>query len=112
MSNDLDLTGTWVGEYRQHNRPHAIAAVFHQAGEVLTGTMRDVEPDQEMSVTDATSDSGDVPGTDERIVARLRAMFPDEPASPVRYISHLPPRSTLEGWVRGSRVYFLKSYRG
>src|SRR5437870_1368639 len=101
MSNDPDLTGTWFGEYRQHNRPHAIAALLRQSGEVLTGTMRDIEPDQEMSVTEATSDSGDAPGTDERIVARVREMFPDEPAASVRYISHLPPTSTLDGWVRG-----------
>ena len=112
MSNESNLTGAWVGEYRQHDRPHAIAAELHQAGEVLTGSMKDVEPDQEMSVTEAASDAGDAPGTDERIVARLREMFPDAPAAPVRYVSHLPPESTLEGWVRGAGVYFLKSYRG
>jgi hypothetical protein len=107
MSNDINLSGTWVGEYLQFDRPHAITADLHHSGEVLTGSMRDGEPDQEMSVSEVASGS-----EDEQIVARLREMFPDSPITPVRYVSHLPPESALAGWVRGSGVYFLKSYRG
>jgi hypothetical protein len=55
MSNEIDLTGTWVGEYHQHDRPHPITAELLQSGEVLTGSMRDGEPDQEMSVTEVAS---------------------------------------------------------
>ena len=107
MPNDINLSGTWVGEYRQYDRPHAITADLHHSGEVLTGSMRDGEPDQEMSVSEVTSGS-----EDEQIVAKLREMFPDSPIAPIRYVSHLPPESTLEGWVRGSGIYLLKSYRG
>jgi hypothetical protein len=108
MIDDIDLTGTWVGEYYQHDRAHPIAATLVQAGEALSGSMRDGEPDQDMSVTEATAGSGE----DERIVARLRQLFPDAPAAPVRVISHLAPESTLEGCVSGTGVYFVKSYRG
>jgi hypothetical protein len=109
MSNGINLSGTWVGEYFQHDRLHAITADLHHSGEVLTGSMRDGEPDQEMSVSEV---AGDAPGMDEQIVAKLREMFPDSPIAPIRYISHLPTESTLKGWVRGLGVYFLKSYRG
>jgi hypothetical protein len=107
MSKDINLSGTWVGEYLQYDRPHAITADPHRSGEVLTGTMRDGEPDQEMSVSEVATGS-----EDEQIVARLREMLPDSPITPIRYITHPPPGSTLAGWVRGSAVYFLKSYRG
>src|SRR5258708_5186023 len=48
MPIDRSLDGTWVGEYFQHDRPHAITAELVQSGEVLTGSMSDGEPDQEM----------------------------------------------------------------
>lgn len=112
MSDDINLTGTWVGHYYQYDRPHPISAELRQSGEVLTGLMRDGEPDQEMSVTEAASGAGEAPAMDERIVARLREMFPESPAAPIRYISHLPTDSTLEGWVRGPGIYFLKYYQG
>src|SRR4051794_39328684 len=98
MIDEIDLTGTWVGEYYQHDRAHPIAATLIQAGESLSGKMKDGEPDQDMSVTEVTTDSGE----DERIVARLRQLFPDAPAAPVRFVSHLAPESTLEGCVRGT----------
>jgi hypothetical protein len=112
MPIDPSVTGTWVGEYFQHDRPHAITAELVQSGEVLTGSMRDGEPDQEMSVTEVASGMGNTPGMDEQIVAKLREMFPEAPVAPVRYVSHLPPESTLEGWIRGPGLYFLKSYQG
>ena len=55
MPIDRSLAGTWVGEYYQHDRPHAITAELVQTGEALAGSMRDGEPDQEMSVTEVTS---------------------------------------------------------
>jgi hypothetical protein len=112
MSDGINLSGTWVGEYFQYDRGHAITAELRQAGEALTGSMRDVEPDQDLSVTEATSGVGEAPGMDERIVATLREMFPESPAAPIRYVSHLPPESLLEGWVRGPGIYFLKYYQG
>lgn len=110
MSSDRNLTGTWVGEYFQHGQPHPIVAEFLHEGDVLTGSMRDGTPDKDLSVTEVTA--GEAPGTDERVVATLRSMFPDQPAAPIRYLSHLPEASTLEGHVRGTGVTFLKSYQG
>jgi hypothetical protein len=107
MSNNLNLSGTWVGEYFQYDRPHAITAELQHSGEALTGSMRDGEPDQDLSVSEVTSGS-----EDERIVAQLRQMFPDAPIGPIRYVAHLPPESTLEGWVRGPGIYFRKFYQG
>src|SRR3954469_13969641 len=57
-------------------------------------------------------EAGLPPGADEQIVARLRAAFPDAPASPIRYLTHLPPGSALEGRVNGTTVSFLKPYQG
>jgi hypothetical protein len=112
MPNVVSLSGTWIGAYYQHDRACPITAQIEQSGEVLTGSMRDGELGSEMSVADIASSTGEAPGADERIVARLREMFPDSPAAPVRYVTRLPPESRLEGRVQGSGVYFLKSYRG
>ena len=32
--------------------------------------------------------------------------------NPIRFVTHLPPESVLEGSVRGTTVTFLKTYRG
>ena len=42
----------------------------------------------------------------------LRRVFPDAPATPIQYASHLPPDSALEGAVKGLEVHFLKTYMG
>lgn len=110
MSMPQSLTATWVGEYRQHDHSYSITAELVEENELVTGSMRDGEPDHDVSVTEATATKA--PGTDERIVGFLRSLFPEESASPVRFVSHLPETSRLQGWVRGGRVYFLKSYQG
>ena len=50
MPSQRDVTGHWEGSYHQHGRPHPISAELVQEGEHLAGSMRDGEPDQEMSV--------------------------------------------------------------
>jgi hypothetical protein len=112
MSSDTNLSGRWVGDYLQHDRPHPITAELVQVGERLTGFMRDSTTDSESSVFDFAAEAGLPPGADEQIVAHLREAFPDAPADPIHVVMHLPPESTLEGWVKGSTVYFLKTYQG
>jgi hypothetical protein len=101
-----------VGHYFQHERPRPIVADLVQAGERLTGSMQDVETDSDRSVTEVALEAKLPPGGDEQIVDRLRRMFPDAPATPIRYLTHLPPDSDLEGWVKDREVYFLKTYLG
>jgi hypothetical protein len=112
MPREGDLTGQWDGSYYQHDRPHPISAELVQVGEHLTGSMRDGETDTTSSVFDLAFEAGLPPGADEQIVARLREAFPDAPATPIRYLTHLPPESALEGRVRGTSLYFLKTYQG
>jgi hypothetical protein len=107
-----DLTGRWVGHYGQQGRDYPITADFAQAGEHLSGSMRDGRPDRECTVFEATSEAGLPPGADEQIEARLREMVPDCPSGPIRYVSHLPPESVLEGQCTGRTVRFLKTYQG
>ncbi|MFI5456774.1 MAG: hypothetical protein ACHRXM_15110 [Isosphaerales bacterium] len=112
MSREMNLTDRWVGNYFLHGRPWPVAADLVQAGERLTGSMRDGVTDREYSVTEVALEAGLSPGVDEQIVDRLRRMFPDAPATPIRYVTHLPPDSALEGWVKDLEVYFLKAYEG
>jgi hypothetical protein len=106
------LTGQWTGHYVQRDRRHAIAARLVQANECLTGSMCDEDTDSERSVFEVACEAGLPPGADEQIIARLRELFPDAPATPIRYVTHLPKDSILEGWVRGRNVYFKKTYQG
>jgi hypothetical protein len=112
MARENDLSGYWEGEYYQQNSPHPISLELNQEGERLTGTMTDGETDKESSVFEATAAAGLPPGADEQIVARLAEMFPDTPPDSIRYITHLPSGSSVEGWFRDSTVYFLKTYEG
>jgi hypothetical protein len=112
MSRELNITGFWEGTYSQHGRSEPIAADLVQTGERLTGSMRDGATDKNYSVTEVATQAGLPPGGDEQIVDRLRRLFPDAPATEIRYVTHLPPDSILEGWVKGREVYFLKSYEG
>jgi len=112
MTKDPNLSGRWVGDYYQHNRPHPISLDLIQEGERLTGSMIDGETDRESSVFEASVEAGMPPGADEQIVALVKEMFPEAPADSIRYVSHLPPKSSIEGWVRGSTVYLLKTYEG
>jgi hypothetical protein len=112
MSTENSLTGRWMGEYYQHDRSNAIRAELVQQGEQLSGSMSDDRTASTYSVFEFASQAGLPPGDDEQIEARLRELFPDEPSAPIRYVTQLPPESTLEGWVRGDTVYFLKTYEG
>jgi hypothetical protein len=112
MSTSWNLTGRWVGHYRQHDRAHAIVANLVQAGERVTGSMRDGETEREYSVFQMAAEAGLPPGADEEIVAKLRAMVPEAPSGPVRYVWRLPAESILEGRINGSTVFFLKRYQG
>jgi hypothetical protein len=112
MSRVTNLTDRWVGNYYLNGSPWPIEANLVQTDEHLTGSMRDVVTDKELSVTEVAHEAGLPPGGDEQIVDRLRRMFPDAPATPVRYVTHLPPDSTLQGWVKHPEVYFLKTYAG
>jgi hypothetical protein len=112
MASERNLSGLWVGEYHQQNSPHPISLELRHEGEDLTGSMTDGDTDKESSVFDATAAAGLPPGADEQIVAKLTEMFPDTPADSIRYVTHLPPESRVEGWVRDSTVYFLKTYEG
>jgi hypothetical protein len=112
MAMGMNLSGRWEGFYSQHNRPHPISLELVQEGDQLSGSMRDRETDRESSVFEAAMDAGLPPGADEQIVARLGQMFPDAAADSIRYVSHLPAESSIEGWVRGDVVYFLKTYSG
>ncbi len=111
-SNRTNLTGRWIGCYYQHSRPHPIEADLIHDGEQITGVMRDGETDRNSTVFEVAADAGLPPGADEQIEASLRAMFPEERATPIRYIAHLPTDSVVEGWARGFQVGFLKSYQG
>ena len=112
MPKGTSLTGTWGGNYYQHGRPSPIEAELVQEGGRLTGTMWDGQTDKSSSVFEAVAEAGLPPGADEQIEARLRELFPDAPAAPIRYVTHLPPESSLEGWVRGAKLEFLKTYMG
>ena len=112
MFRELNLAGRWTGSYCQQGRAQPIEADLVQAGESLTGSMKDGVTDKEYSVTEVAIEAGMPPGGDEQIVDRLRRMFPDAPATEVRYVTHLPPDSALEGWVRGLEVYFKKTCEG
>lgn len=112
MTNALNLSGRWVGAYYQHSRPHPISLELVQEDGRLTGSMWDGETDKEISVFEAAVEAGLPLCADEQIVAQLNRAFPDDPADSIRYVTHLPAESTVEGWVRGGTIYFLKTCEG
>ena len=103
MARAMNITGQWTGNYYQNGRARPIVADLVQAGEDLTGSMRDGVTDTECSVTELALEAGLPPGGDEQIVDRLRRMFPDAPATEVRYVTHLSADSALHGWVEWPR---------
>lgn len=112
MSNAITLTGRWVGDYTQHSRSSPISAEFEQSGEALKGTMRDGVTDRDQSVFEVAAEAGLHPGADEQITAQIRELFPESPTAPIRFVSHLPEKSRLEGSFKPPTVYFLKTYQG
>jgi hypothetical protein len=73
--------------------------------------MCDGHPDGEYSLFEVAQEAGLPPGADEQIEVKLREALPDAPAGPIRYVSHLPSGSVLEGRCKGPVVYFLKTYQ-
>jgi hypothetical protein len=112
MAHADELTGCWAGHYVQHGRPHPIEADLAQEGGVLLGRMRDGETDQECSLFELAARAGLPPGADEQLADALKGLVPGAPPGPVRYVTHLPPESLLEGRVDGPAVSFLKRYQG
>ena len=110
--SSMNLSDRWIGYYLQRGEECPIAADFFEAEERLSGFMYDGQPDRDYSIGEATAEAGLPPGEDEQIEAKLREMVPDAPASPIRYVSHLPPNSSLQGRRTGQTVYFLKTYQG
>lgn len=112
MATHESLSGRWTGHYYQHDQLHPIEAELVQKGATLAGLMRDLMTDRDASVFEAAAEAGLPPGADEQIVAKIRAMVPEETGGQVRFITHLPTDSLLEGTVEGRNVKFLKSYQG
>lgn len=111
MAAAQDLTGEWTGFYRQHDHVRPISARLVQDGDVLTGTMSDVETDFEMTVTELAQEAALPPGADEVITAKLREVMP-EATGPIRAVAKLPEHSVVEGRINGDRVEFIKTYQG
>ncbi len=110
--SSLILTARWTGHYLQRGKEFPITADILEASERLSGFMYDGQPDRAYSVSEAIAEAGRSTETEEEIEAKLREMVPDAPDGPIRYVSHLPPNSTLQGRRTGQTVYLLKSYQG
>jgi hypothetical protein len=74
--------------------------------------MWDHVTNHECSVFQATASAGLPPGADEQITAALRELVPNAGNAPIRYVWTMPADSVLEGFVKGDRVHFLKTYQG
>jgi hypothetical protein len=112
MPSSGDLTGRWIGYYTQHGQEYPITADLLHNEARLSGTMCDGHPDGEYSLFQVASEAGLPPGADEQIEAKVREALPAPPAGPIRYVSHLPSGSALEGHCKGPTVNFLKTYQG
>src|SRR5262249_42677146 len=96
----------------QRDQRREIVAELSQDGDDLTGSMRDLQTEFELSVFEMAVEGGLPPGADEQIVSLLRKRFPDQAAAPIRVAMTLPAESVLERTVGGRTVYFLKVYQG
>jgi hypothetical protein len=74
---------------------------MNDACTVIEGSVGDLVVEQRMP-----------PGSDERIVARIRSMCPGLEKLPVRTLVEIPPLSTIVGRVQEARIEFVKTYRG
>src|SRR5271165_607362 len=104
MATPENLSGRWSGHYEQRGKEYPVFAVLLQQGEILTGSMRDGQPDRDRSLFEATVEAGLPPGADEQIDANLRALFPETPPTPIRSLSHVPTESELSGSCEGRYV--------
>jgi hypothetical protein len=109
---DADLTGRWVGHYAQGGREFPITADLRQAGDRLSGTMRDGHPVHEYSLAEAADLAGLPAGGEEEFEERLREAAPGLPPGRVRCVTRLPTGSVLDGRRSGATVEFVKTYRG
>jgi hypothetical protein len=107
----LTLTGRWTGHYLQGGKECPITADLLEAGERLSGFMYDGEPDRASPLAEALAEAG-LSTEEGQLEARLRGMVPGAPAGPIRWVSHLPPNSVLQGRRTARAVYLLKSYQG
>jgi len=89
-----------------------ITAEFTHDASRLLGFMSDACTRIEGNVSDLMVEQQMPPGTDERIVARIRSMCPGLDAYPVKTLIEIPPLSTIVGQVERTRVEFRKTYRG
>jgi hypothetical protein len=112
ISPGFALSGRWDGHYTQHDATRKISAEFTHCGPKLLGFMNDSCTIIEGSVGDLVVQQRMPPGSDERIVARIRSMCPGLEKFPVRTLVELPPLSTIAGRVERTRVEFVKTYRG
>jgi hypothetical protein len=106
------LTGRWHGYYVQRDLKHSLTADLKQDKSVLKGTMMDATTEVERSIFEMVVAEGLPPGTDELIIARFRASFPDMSCSEIRCVMHLPTHSIIEGSIKERRVSYRKSYQG
>jgi hypothetical protein len=112
ISPGFALSGRWDGHYTQHDAAREISAEFTHSGPKLVGFMNDFCTMIEGSVDDFVLEQRMPPGSDERIVARIRSMCPGLERFPVRTLVELPPLSTIAGRVERTRIEFVKTYRG
>src|SRR5262245_22274254 len=113
MPTSLDLTGRWVGCYRQFGREFPISADLSQTGELVTGLMTDGEATSEFSFADGLSHTR-LPWYTvwlARLIVGARWPFRRR-AGPLRLFWRLPRTAAVEGRVQGHRVTFCKSYQG
>jgi hypothetical protein len=111
MASD-NVTGHWTGHYLQRDEQRPITADLIQTGDRLTGTMSDGHTDQESTLFDLALAAGLPPGSDEQLELKIRGAFPKTPIGPVRYVSHLPSNSLLEGRCKNQVISFIKTYQG
>jgi len=112
MSSLANLSGRWIGFYAQGGQERPISADLVQTGVNLSGSMRDGQPDRECSLFEGAVAAGLPPGADELIDANLRKMLPEAAREPIRWVTHLPEESVLEGRCDGDVVSFIKTYMG
>ena len=99
MSSPSNLTGRWIGHYREMGQEHPITAELVETGKRLSGSMRDGHPNSEHSVFEAALGAGLPPGADEQIEAQLRYALQHGWAISVEYTDDIHPRNSYwEMW--------------
>jgi hypothetical protein len=102
--SSLILTGRWTGHYLQQGKEFPISADLLEAEGRLSGFMYDGQPDREYAIPEAVAEDMLPLATGEQIEAQIRELVPDAPAGPIRFVSHLPLNSILQGKRDGFAV--------